>query len=162
MGESTGSRSEMSSQDDAAGEPQGLGGLFGRDPQQRWRGERMGLPENGQGSVATGGRRLLGFLIDIVLAALVAQLFTAPALPGNWSLVAWFAITVIPVAFFGFTPGMLLTGIWVARVERPGAVGLWRAVVRCAMTGLLVPAIIRNGDGRSWLDRLTGTVVVRR
>ncbi|MFR9729139.1 RDD family protein [Saccharopolyspora sp. MS10] len=169
MGETTDSRSEMSDQSSSgegspqgSGEPQGLGGLFGRGTDQRWRGERLGLPESGQGSVATGGRRLLGFLVDIVLAALVAALFTAPELPGNWSLLSWFLITVVPVAFFGFTPGMLLTGIWVARADGAGAVGVWRAVVRCALTGLLVPAVIRNGDGRSWLDRLTGTVVVRR
>ncbi len=156
--------SSQNSAGDDSGEAaeQGIGGLFGHGPRPRWRGEWLGLPESGQGAVATGGRRLLGFLADIVLAALVAGLFTVPEPPGNWSLLAWFVITVVPVAFFGFTPGMLLTGIWVARVDGSAAVGAWRAVVRCALTGVLVPAIIRNADGRSWLDRLTGTVVVRR
>ena len=154
---------QNSAGDDSGATPeQGIGGLFGHGPRPRWRGEWLGLPESGQGSVATGGRRLLGFVVDIVLAALVAGLFTAPELPANWSLLSWAVITVVPVAFFGFTPGMLLTGIWVVRVGEPGAVGVWRAVVRGVLTGVLVPAIIRNADGRSWLDRLTGTVVVRR
>jgi hypothetical protein len=39
-------------------------------------------------------------------------------------------------------------------------VGLWRALVRAALTFLIIPAAIRDVDGRSWLDRLTGTVVV--
>ncbi|MBB5068109.1 hypothetical protein BJ969_001197 [Saccharopolyspora gloriosae] len=167
MGEKTGSRSEMSSQnsgsDDSGEAPaEGIGGLFGHGPRPRWRGEWLGLPESGQGAVATGGRRLLGFVVDILLAALVAGLFTAPELPANWSLLSWFLITAVPVAFVGFTPGMLVTGIWVVRVDGPGAVGVWRALVRAVLTGVLIPAVIRNVDGRSWLDRLTGTVVVRR
>ena len=58
------------------------------EPQQSWRGERIGLPESGSGSAAPTGRRAVGFLLDIVLAALVAGLFTAPELPKNWSLLA--------------------------------------------------------------------------
>jgi len=26
---------------------------------------------------------------------------------------------------------------------------------------VIIPAAVRNADGRSWLDRLTGTVVIR-
>ncbi|SDK41429.1 RDD family protein [Actinopolyspora mzabensis] len=133
-----------------------------REPEQHWRGERLGLPEQGSGSVAPTGRRALGFLVDIVLAALVAGLFTAPELPGNWSLVSWALITVLPVAFFGFTPGMAVTGIWVARVDATQTVGLPRALLRCVLTAVIVPAVLWNLDGRSWHDRLSGTVVLRR
>ncbi|WP_181188141.1 RDD family protein [Actinopolyspora mortivallis] len=132
------------------------------EPQQRWRGERLGLPEQGSGSVAPTGRRAVGFLLDIVLAALVAGLFTAPDLPGNWSLLSWALITVLPVAFFGFTPGMAVAGIWVARVDGSSLVGLPRALLRCVLTAVLVPAVLWNTDGRSWHDRLSGTVVLRR
>jgi hypothetical protein len=33
--------------------------------------------------------------------------------------------------------------------------------VRAVLTFLIIPAAVRNIDGRSWLDRLTATVVVR-
>jgi uncharacterized RDD family membrane protein YckC len=128
----------------------------------RWRGERFGLPQSGVGSAAPVGRRALGFLIDIVLAALVAGLFTAPNLPGSWSLAVWLVITVVPVGFFGFTPGMAVTGIWVARLDGATMVGVPRALLRCVLTFLVIPAVMWNLDGRAWHDRLTGTVVVRR
>ncbi|SFH56296.1 RDD family protein [Amycolatopsis regifaucium] len=78
-----------------------------------------------------------------------------------WSVGVWAAITIIPVTFFGFTPGMAAVGTRVARLDGAQMVGVWRAVVRAALTFVIIPAAIRNIDGRSWLDRLTGTVVIR-
>ena len=40
------------------------------DAVQDYRGQRLGLPENGTGSVASMGRRLLAFVIDCVVAGL--------------------------------------------------------------------------------------------
>ncbi|KAA5826722.1 RDD family protein [Saccharopolyspora hirsuta] len=128
----------------------------------KWRGEKLGLPERGPGSAAPVGRRLGAFLIDIVLAALVAALFTMPDYPGNWSLVAWAVITVVPVSFFGATPGMAALRIWVARVDGAVMVGPLRAALRCVLTFLIIPAVMWNFDGRSWHDRLSGTIVLRR
>jgi uncharacterized RDD family membrane protein YckC len=127
-----------------------------------WKGAELGLPEGGSGAVAPTGRRALGFFIDIGLATLLAWMFTAPALPGNWSVLAWFLITVVPVTFFGFTPGMAAAGIWVARLDGAVMVGVLRAVVRCVLTFVIIPAVVWNRDGRSWHDRATGTVVLRR
>lgn len=126
-----------------------------------WPGESLGLPEQGPGSVAPLGARALAFVIDIVLAALVAGLFTAPELPRNWSLLSWFVMTAGMVAFFGFTPGMAVLGIRVARVDGASMVGVIRAVPRTVLTGLVLPAVAVNADGRGWHDRAFGTVVVR-
>jgi uncharacterized RDD family membrane protein YckC len=112
---------------------------------------------------------VLGLIIDLVLASLVTSLFFRPHFqdPATmqsynlWAIVVWAVITVIPVSFFGFTPGMMGTGIRVARLDGVSMVGVWRALVRAALTFLIIPAAVRNLDGRSWLDRLTGTVVVR-
>lgn len=120
------------------------------------------MPESGSGSVAPTGRRAFAFLVDSVLAFLVAGLFTAPQLPMNWSLLVWFAITVVPVSLFGFTPGMAVAKIWVSRLDGTPMVGPLRALVRAVLTVLLIPVVVWNLDGRSWHDRLTGTVVVRR
>lgn len=139
------------------------------DPPPRWRGERWGLPESGSGSVAGGGARVLALTVDLVLASLVTSLFLRPDFQNSalmesynlWAVCAWVVITVVPVSFFGFTPGMAVTGIRVARLDGASMVGVWRALVRAAMTFVIIPALIRNIDGRGWHDRLTRTVVVR-
>ncbi|NIH85273.1 RDD family protein [Amycolatopsis granulosa] len=143
-------------------------GADAEDP-PRWRGERLGLPEQGAGSVAGGGSRLLGLVIDLIVASLLTSLFIRPDLQDTatmqsynlWSIGVWAVVTVVPASFFGFTPGMFATGIRVARLDGAQMVGVPRAIVRAALTFVIIPAAIRNADGRSWLDRLTGTVVVR-
>jgi uncharacterized RDD family membrane protein YckC len=133
----------------------------GEQADQQWRGERLGLPESGPGSVATLGSRGVALLIDAVLAALVAGLFTAPRLPQNWSLLSWFLITVISVSFFGFTPGMGALGIRVARMDGAAMVGPIRAIPRTIMAGLILPVLFMNADGRGLHDRVAGTIVLR-
>lgn len=120
------------------------------------------MPETGPGSAAPTWRRAAAFFLDLILAALVAALFTYPDLPRNWSLLAWAVITVVPVSFAGATPGMAVLRIWVARVDGRTMVGVPRALVRCALTALVIPALIQNVDGRAWHDRLTSTLVLRR
>lgn len=120
-----------------------------------------GLPGTGPGSIAPAAPRLGAFLIDILLSSVVALLFTAPELPRNRSLL------VFAVLYFGFTvlvgqtPGMRLLKLRVVRVDRPAPVGVWRAAVRTAGVILLVPAVLRSGDGRALHDRLTQTAVIR-
>lgn len=125
------------------------------------RGARLGLPPAGQGSAAGLGRRAAALLLDIVLAALVAGLFTAPELPRNWSLLAWFALTVFPVAVFGATAGMTMLGVKVRRVDGALFVGVPRALLRTVLVFLIVPAVVWDANGRGLHDRATGTVVVR-
>jgi uncharacterized RDD family membrane protein YckC len=122
---------------------------------------RVDLPESGPGSVAPAGPRLAAFLVDVIMSALVAGLFTAPELPRNRSLlvfvVAYFVFTVLVQQ----TPGMRLLKLRVARVDRPAPVGVWRAVVRTVGVVLLVPVLLRDRHGRSLHDRITQTAVVR-
>jgi uncharacterized RDD family membrane protein YckC len=133
----------------------------GEHDDQQWRGQRLGLPESGPGSVATLGSRGVALLIDAILAALVAGLFTAPRLPQNWSLLSWFLITVVAVSFFGFTPGMGALGIRVVRMDGAVMVGPIRAIPRTIMAGLVLPVLVMNADGRGLHDRVTGTIVLR-
>jgi uncharacterized RDD family membrane protein YckC len=127
---------------------------------QDWRGQRLGLPATGPGSLASAGRRLAAFGVDAVLSALVAGLFTAPELPRNWSLVVFFAQYVLFTWAFGQTPGMRLAGLRVIRVDRPARVGVWRSVVRSFLLTLLVPALIWDSDSRGLHDRVADTAVV--
>jgi uncharacterized RDD family membrane protein YckC len=129
--------------------------------QERPRGASLGLPADGPGSLAAFSTRAGAFLIDSIAAALVAGLFTAPGLPGNWSLASFAVLTVVSLVAAGQTPGMRLLGLRLAH-PRPGArLAPWRAVVRTGLLVLLVPALLVDADGRGLHDRLTGTAVVR-
>lgn len=129
--------------------------------QERRRGAALGLPAEGPGSLATFGSRVGAFLVDAIASALVAGLFTAPVLPGNWSLVAFGFITVATLVVFGQTPGMRLLGLRLAHPQAGQRLALWRAVVRTALLVLLVPALVVDTDGRGLHDRVTSTAVVR-
>lgn len=122
-------------------------------------GSDLGLPRTGPGSVASMARRVAAFALDLAVSFLLALAFTRPALPQNWSLVVWLAMTVLAVGLFGFTPGQAACGIRVAPLGGRALVGLW-AIPRTALTFLIVPVLLTNGDGRGVHDRLCRTVVV--
>jgi uncharacterized RDD family membrane protein YckC len=129
--------------------------------QERVRGASLGLPAEGPGSLAPFGTRVGAFLVDAVGAALVAGLFTAPDLPGNWSLLAFAVLTVVTLVATGQTPGMRLFGLRLAHPQPRKRLALWRGVVRTALLVLLVPALVVDANGRGLHDRLTDTAVVR-
>ena len=129
--------------------------------QERRRGAALGLPAEGPGSLATFSRRVGAFSIDAIAAALVASLFTAPSLPGNWSMLPFGLITVVTLVTSGQTPGMRLLGLRLAHPRVGQRLALWRAVVRTGLLMVLVPALVVDADGRGLHDRLTDTAVVR-
>ena len=136
---------------------------------QSFRGERLGLPEQGTGSLATTGQRLGAFLVDAVASGLVAALFVQSAhgrgatgrLPGSWSLIPFAIDYVVGVLVAGRTLGMYLFGLRLVRVDRRAAVDPLRALARTGLLLLLLPAVIWDRDGRGMHDRLTETAVVR-
>lgn len=121
----------------------------------------LGLPAEGPGSLASFGARANAFLVDCLAAALVAALFTAPELPRNWSLLSFAVLYVGGTTLAGQTLGMRLIGLRLARADRPGRIGPIAAVLRTVLVMLVVPALVRDADGRGWHDRVTGTAVVR-
>lgn len=138
---------------------------------QAYRGERLGLPEQGQGSLAGPGARVGALLVDCIASGLVAALGvaiarrgsgdTASHLPGSWSLIPFALDYLVGLLVAGRTLGMNLFGIRVIRVDRDAAVNPWRAVVRTFFLVLLIPAVIFDKDGRGLHDRLAETAVVR-
>jgi uncharacterized RDD family membrane protein YckC len=139
--------------------------------QQAYRGERLGLPESGQASLASPGARIGSWLVDSVLSVLVGALLVevvehghnrtfAQRLPGYWSLIPFALDYILGMLFVGRTLGMYLFGIRIIRVDRDEAVNPWRAVVRTALLMLLIPAVIFDKDGRGLHDRYTDTAVV--
>lgn len=128
--------------------------------EQSFPGKDLGLPSSGVGSVAGMGRRIGAFVIDIVLSALVAWIFTAPAPPQNWSLLVWSVLTVVTVGLFGFSPGQAALGIRVVPMSGGSFVGAW-AVPRTALIFLIVPPLIVNTNGQGLHDRICRTIVLR-
>lgn len=149
----------------------------GGDGTIEYRGADLGLPESGPGSLATGWPRVLGLLIDWLLAGGLSLLFVRLGSPelGTVVLAVWFVIGVFAVTLFGFTPGQFAVGMRVARVDfgaarataeakgevPPAAVGILRAIARQLLLCFLVPALINDYNGRALHDRATGTAIVR-
>ncbi|HEY0814376.1 MAG TPA: RDD family protein [Pseudonocardia sp.] len=129
-------------------------------------GEQWGLPASGVGSMAGFGRRLAALTIDWFIGYGIAAIFATPDATVNpwfgWLVLGvWFLLTAVPVALFGATAGMTVLGIRVVPVDGRATAGVLRAVLRTALTALVVPALLRGVDGRAWHDRAARTVLVR-
>lgn len=135
-----------------------------REP-QNFRGEELGLPREGVGSLAGTGRRILALMIDWAMSIGVASLilggYTTTGPISTVVLVVWFVVGLVSVTGFSFTPGQLVVGIAVARVDSNDRVGFVRALVRQLIILFVVPAVVTDMDGRGMHDRATGTALVR-
>jgi uncharacterized RDD family membrane protein YckC len=138
----------------------------------RYPGNRLGLPEDGPGSVATWGRRLLALLIDWLIAGLIASALTGrPMWAGgnSYSLThstVFFAMTAILTALLGGTIGHRILDLRVVPV-RDGKTytappGILPGVVRALLISLVIPAVIFDRDRRGLHDLAARTIVVRR
>jgi uncharacterized RDD family membrane protein YckC len=135
----------------------GTPGRPGTGDEDTFPGQRFGLPEEGSGSVASIGRRLLALLIDWLLCTLIAL---AVFHSQWWTLPIFAAETYLLTALTGFTVGKRVLGIRVARLDgRP--VGLGWALVRTILLLVVVPALITDRDLRGLHDRAANTIVIR-
>jgi uncharacterized RDD family membrane protein YckC len=66
------------------------------------------------------------------------------------------------VGLFGQTVGMALARIRCVSITDAGAIGIPRALLRGVLLGLLIPAMISDGDGRGLHDRAAGSIMVMR
>ncbi len=128
-----------------------------------YRGERLGLPEHGPGSIARPGRRLGALAVDWALCMVIAYGLLTDGYgqaTGNWALLVFFALGVLTVGTVGFTPGKRLFGLRIVP-EGGGRLNPLRALLRTALLCVAVPALIWDRDGRGLHDRLARTVEVR-
>jgi uncharacterized RDD family membrane protein YckC len=128
-----------------------------------YRGQQLGLPEEGPGSIARPGRRLGALAVDWGLCVLIAYGLITDGYgqaTSNWALLLFFVLGVLTVGTVGFTPGKRLFGLRVVSLDT-GTVNPLRALLRTALLCVAVPALIWDRDGRGLHDRLARTVEVR-
>ncbi|MFF7755831.1 RDD family protein [Streptomyces sp. NPDC007971] len=128
-----------------------------------YRGEQLGLPEEGPNSIARPGRRLGALAVDWGLCVLIAYgLITHGNSPAtsNWALLVFFVMSALTVGTIGFTPGKRLFGIRVVALQT-GTVNPLRSLLRTVLLCLAIPALIWDRDGRGLHDRIAKTVEVR-
>lgn len=128
-----------------------------------YRGEQLGLPEHGPGSIARPGRRLGALAVDWALCLLIAYGLLTDGYDqatGNWALLVFFVLGVLTVGTVGFTPGKRLLGLRVV-AEGGGRLNPLRVLLRTALLCVAVPALIWDRDGRGLHDRLARTIEVR-
>jgi uncharacterized RDD family membrane protein YckC len=128
-----------------------------------YRGEQLGLPEQGPGSIARPGRRLGALAVDWGLCLLIAYGLLTDGYDqatGNWALLVFFVLGLLTVGTVGFTPGKRLFGLRVVP-EGGGRLNPLRALARTALLCVAVPALIWDRDGRGLHDRLARTIEVR-
>ncbi|MER7518055.1 RDD family protein [Streptomyces sp. NPDC126499] len=128
-----------------------------------YRGQQLGLPEDGPGSIARPGRRLGALAVDWALCMLIAYGLITDGYrqaTGNWALLILLVLSVLTIGTIGSTPGKRLFGLRVVSVNG-GRLGLVRVAVRSLLVCLALPALIWDRDGRGLHDRFSGAVQVR-
>jgi uncharacterized RDD family membrane protein YckC len=139
------------------------GPAFARD---RPRGARLGLPPEGPGSLASPGARIAAFVVDSVVANLLAglpYLFGLHYRTGERGYAVYAAFLLqefVLVSVAGSTIGKQLCRIRVTRIDGGRLAWQW-VLARTILLGLLVPAVVWDRDGRGLHDRAAGAVTVR-
>lgn len=128
-----------------------------------YRGERLGLPQEGPGSVAPIGRRVAAIFIDWILSMVIAYGLIAHRdlhVANNWALVVFGVVSLIGLALVGSTPGKMLMRLRVIRLDGR-RLGLGGVVLRTVLLLVVVPAVIWDRDTRGLHDKAAKAVQVR-
>ena len=133
--------------------------------EQAYRGERLGLPQDGSGSIPNVSRRVVALVIDWFASMLVASLLvSAFGITGDFGLIT-LAVFAAEVSLFtwltGSSFGQRLVGLVVVRVSG-NRLGLVAIVLRTLLICVVIPPLIWDRDTRGLHDKAAGTVCVRR
>lgn len=126
------------------------------------RGQRLGLPESGSGSLARLGRRLVALFIDWFAASLIARALVddPQSTAESFATLGVFALEVTLLTWlWGSSFGQRIVGIRVVgRTRRLGLVG---SALRTVLICLVIPPLVWDADGRGLHDRAVDSVVLR-
>lgn len=127
-----------------------------------YRGQRLGLPPSGPGSMAGTGRRVVALFIDWFASILVARLLVGEpqtSLESFSTLGVFFVEVTLLTWLSGASFGQRVMGLRVVGLNRP--LGFTGAAIRTLLICLVIPPLIWDSDGRGLHDKAVGTVVVR-
>ena len=127
-----------------------------------YRGQRLGLPESGPGSMATLGRRVVALFIDWVAAMIISRALvgTPETVLEQFATLGIFALEVTVLTWlWGSSFGQRLVGLRV--VGRTRRLGLVAATLRTVLICIVIPPLIWDTDGRGLHDRAVDSVVIR-
>lgn len=135
-------------------------------PTQDYPGQRLGLPDDGPGSIARWGRRVGALFLDwFACLLLVRVLFSGLTYGSPASSFATLGVFLVELTLLtwatGSSFGQRVFGIGVLRLDGTPP-GLGRAFLRSLQVCLLVPPLIWDRDMRGLHDRSLGLVLVRR
>ncbi|MBR8744419.1 RDD family protein [Nocardiopsis sp. MG754419] len=154
------------------------------DDDFRYRGNRLGLPEDGPGSVPGVARRLVGLGLDWGIAVLLVwgainlgliggELSAAAASGGDQealaltnfttlsTLVVFAAMNIVLLTLFGTTIGRRIVGVGITGTGERGWPWFVSMAVRTFLLCLVIPAVVYDRDTRGLHDRAAGTIATR-
>lgn len=150
----------------------------------RYRGNRLGLPEEGSGSVPGVVRRLVGLALDWGISAmlvwgainlgLIGQEVAAAAAGGGEhealaltnfttlsTLVVFAAMNIVLLTLFGTTIGRRIVGVGITATGERSWPWFASMAVRTLLLCLVIPAVVYDRDTRGLHDRAAGTIATR-
>ncbi|MDF9812762.1 RDD family protein [Streptomyces sp. SPB162] len=128
-----------------------------------YRGERLGLPKDGPGSLAGVGRRFVAVFVDWTLCLVIAYGLIAHRdvhASNPWTLALFGALSVLTLGTLGSTPGKRLLGLRVVGLGG-GRLRIGPVVLRTVLLLLVIPAMVWDRDGRGLHDKAARSVEVR-
>ncbi|GAB3690937.1 RDD family protein [Nocardiopsis oceani] len=149
-----------------------------------YRGNRLGLPESGTGSVPGVTRRLVGLALDWGLATmlvagalnlgLIGQDLSAAAAGGgeqealaltNFTALSTFVVfagmSIVLLTLFGTTIGRRIVGVGITATGERSWPWFASMAVRTFLLCLVIPAVVYDRDTRGLHDRAAGTIATR-
>jgi uncharacterized RDD family membrane protein YckC len=135
-------------------------------PSEHVAGVRLGFPAEGPGSVASIGARLGAFVIDAIVANLIAgipYLVGVRYTPNTRTFIVLGAFLLMELIFdtsYGQTVGKRVLGIRVIRIDGDGLAGFPWVLLRTLLLAALIPAVVWDRDRRGLHDKASGTIVV--
>jgi uncharacterized RDD family membrane protein YckC len=136
---------------------------------QSYPGQRLGLPQDGAGAIASWRRRLVAIAVDwaaswlVAIALFPATLTDEATTAADLLLVPLVAVaqSVFFIALLGGSFGHVACRMVVVRLDRR-PLGLVKPLLRSVLVYLVIPPLVFNQDNRGLHDLAAGTVLLNR